>query len=98
MWLTKLLIKSDAPILEKLKKDTALEIENKKLKKELFEQRLLCNDLQKKLIAQQEEAKEREEALLKSYSGLKGTMEKQADRTNNMMQEMMEMMRKQAKP
>jgi len=30
-WLTKLLIKSDAPILEKLKKDTALEIENKKL-------------------------------------------------------------------
>jgi len=52
-WLTKLLIQSDAPILEKLKKDTALEIENKKLKKELFEQRLLSNDLQKKLIAQQ---------------------------------------------
>jgi len=45
-WFTKLLIKSDAPILEKLKKDTTLEIKNKKLKKELFEQRMLCNDLQ----------------------------------------------------
>jgi len=44
-WFTKLLIKSDAPILEKLKKDTTLEIKNKKLKKELFEQRMLCNDL-----------------------------------------------------
>jgi len=74
-----------------------LEIENKKLKKELFEQRLMCNDLQKKLIAQQE-AKEREEALLKRYSDLKDTMEKQADKTNSMMQEMMDMMKKQAQP
>jgi len=97
-WLTKLLIKSDAPILEKLKKDTTLEIENKKMKKELFEQRLLSNDLQKKLIAQQEEAKEREEALLKRYSDLKSTMEKQADKTNSVMQEMMDMMKKQAQP
>jgi len=84
-WLTKLLIKSDAPILEKLKK-------------ELFEQRLLCNDLQKKLIAQQEEAKEREETLLKRYSDLKDTMEKQANKTNSMMQEMMDLMKKQVKP
>ena len=97
-WLTKLLIKYDAPILEKLKKDTALELENKKLKKKLFEQSLLCNDLQKKLIAQQEEAKEREEALLKRYSDLKDTMEKQADKTNNMMQELMDTMKKQAQP
>jgi len=75
-WLTKLLIKSEAPILEKLKKDIALQKENKELKKALFEQRLLTVDLQKKLIAQQEEAKQREEALLKRYSDLKETMEK----------------------
>ena len=56
-WLTKILIKSYAPILKKLKKDTALEKENKELKKALFEQRLLTAELQKKLIAQQEEAK-----------------------------------------
>jgi len=60
-WLTKLLINSEAPILEKLKNDTALQKENKELKKALFKQRLLTADLQKKLIAQQEEAKEREE-------------------------------------
>jgi len=96
-WLTKLLIKSDA-ILEKLKKDTSLEKENKEMKKALFEQRLLNAELQKKLIAQQEEAKAKEEALVKNYSNLKESMEKQADKTNNMMQEMMEMMKRQAKP
>jgi len=39
-----------------------------------------------------------EEALLKRYSDLKETMEKQDDKTNSMMQEMMDMMKKYAKP
>ena len=64
----------------------------------MFEQRLLTTKLQKKLIAQQEEAKEREEALLKRYSDLKETVEKQVDMTNSILQEMMDMMKKQAKP
>ena len=97
-WLTKLLIQYDAPILEKIKKYSTLEKENKELKKTLFEQRLLSVELQKKLITQQEEAKEREKALLKRYSDLKETMEKQVDKTNNMMQEIMEMTKRQAKP
>ena len=97
-WLTKLLIQSDAPILEKLKKDSALEKKNKELKKALFEKRLLTAELQKKLIAQREEAKAREETLVKNYSNLKESMEKQDGKTNNMMQEMMEMMKRQAKP
>ena len=57
-WLAKLLIKSEAPILEKMKKDTTFQKENKELMKALFEQRLLTADLQKKLTAQREEAKE----------------------------------------
>ena len=97
-WLTKLKIQTDAPILEKLKKDSELEKENKELKKDLFEQRMLCAKLQRKMIAQQEEAKVREEALVKSYSDLKEAMEKQSEKTNNIMQEMMEMMKKQTKP
>jgi len=97
-WLTKLLIQSDAPILEKLKKDSALEKKNKELKKALFEKRLLTAELQKKLIAQREEAKAREETLVKNYSNLKESMEKQDGKTNSMMQEMMEMMKRQAKP
>jgi len=40
-WLTKLKVQSDSPILEKLKNDSELEKENKRLKKELLEQRLL---------------------------------------------------------
>jgi len=68
------------------------------MKKALFEQRLLAADLQKQLIAQQDEAKEREETLLKRYSDLKETMVKQADKTNDMMQEMMDMMKRQTKP
>jgi len=58
---------------------------NKELKKALFEQRLLTAELQKKLISQQEEAKAREESLVKNYSDLKESMEKQADKTNNVM-------------
>ena len=62
-WLTKMTIHSEAPILEKLKNDFEQENENKELKKELLEQRLMYVELQRKIIAQQEEAKVREEAL-----------------------------------
>jgi len=55
-------------------------------------------ELQRKMIAQQEEGKVREEALVKNYSDLKEAMEKQSEKTNRMMQEMMDMMKKQAKP
>ena len=70
-WVTKLLIQSNARILEKLKNDSALEKENKELKKKLFEQRVYDAELQRKLIAQQEEAKIREENLIKVYNDLK---------------------------
>jgi len=92
-WVTKLLIQSDAPILEKLKKDSEQEKTIKELKKELLEQRLLTAKHQRKLISQQEEAKAREEALAKE---LKESMDKQAEKSNNMMQEMLELMKKQA--
>jgi len=58
----------------------------------------MYDELQRKTISRQEISKIREEALVKSYSDLKETMEKQADKTNNMMQEMMEMMKRQVKP
>jgi len=97
-WLTKLLIQSDAPILEKLKNDSELEKRNKELKKELLEQRLMYAELQRKIIAHQEEAKVREEALVKGYNDLKESMDKQSEKSNNMMQEMLELMKKQANP
>ena len=97
-WLTTLKIHADVPILEKLKNDSEQEKENKELKKELLEQRLMYVELQRKMFSQQEEAKVREEALVKGYNDLKESMDKQSERTNNMMQEMLEMTKKQAQP
>jgi len=98
-WLTKLKIQtSNAPILKKLKDDPVLEKENKELKKALFEQKILVAELQRKMIAQQEEAKIREENLIKSYNDLKEDMQKQSETTNSLIRDMMEMVQKQAKP
>ena len=61
-WLTKLKIQtSNVPILEKLKDDPILEKENKELMKALFEQKILVAKLHRKLIAQKEEARIRED-------------------------------------
>ena len=95
--LNKLKIQADAPILEKLKNDSEQEKRIKKLEKDLLEQRLMYVELQRKMIIQQEEVKVREEALVKGYNDLKESMKNQSDQTNNMMQEMMNLMKKQAK-
>ena len=50
-WLTKMKLQAETPILEKLKHDSELEKENRQLKKELLEQRLINVELQRKMIA-----------------------------------------------
>jgi len=50
-WLTKLKIQAETPILEKLEHDSELEKENKPLKKELLEQRILNVELQRKMFS-----------------------------------------------
>jgi len=98
-WLTKLKIQtSDARILKKLKDDPVLEKENKELKKALFKQKILVVKLQRKMIAQQEEAKIREENCIKSYNDLKEDMQKQSETTNSLIRDLMEMVQKQGKP
>jgi len=97
-WVTKLLIQSNAHILEKLKNDSALEKENKELKKKLFKQRVYVAELQRKLIAQQEEEKIREENLINVYNDLKEDMQTQSEKTNSLIQDLMDMVKNQAKP
>ena len=98
-WLTKLKIQNPyAPILKKLQDDPVLEKENKELKKALFEQKVLVAELQRKMISQQEEAKIGEENMVKGYNVLKEDMQKQSEKTNNLIQDLMEMVKKQAKP
>jgi len=97
-WLTKLKLHADAPILEKLKNDFEQKLRIKKLETELFEQRMMHANLQRKMAIQQKESKIREEALVKGYNGLKEAMEKQSDKMTKKMEEMMELIKKQAKP
>jgi len=79
IWLTKLKVQtSDAPILEKLKDDPVLEKENKELKKAFFEHKVMVAELQRKMLDQQEQARIREENLIKSNNEFKEEMKKQS--------------------
>jgi len=96
-WLTKLKIQnSSAPILDKLKDDPVLEKENKELKKALFEHKVLVSELQRKMLDQQEQARIREDNLIKSNNEFREEMKKQSEKTN--IQDLMEMVKKQARP
>jgi len=98
-WLTKLKIQtSDSSILKKLEDDPVLKKENKEMKKALFEHKVLVADLQRKMLDQQEQARIREENLIKSNNEFKEEMKKQSEKTNNLIQDLMDMMKKQAKP
>jgi len=97
-WLTKIVIHSDAPILEKLKRDSEQEQRVKQLENELFEQKLMYANLKRNMEAHNLEFKFREEAHLKGYNELKEAMQKQSDTMTNMMSQMMDMMKNQAKP
>jgi len=98
-WLTKMKIQTSAtPILEKLKDDPVLKKENKELKKALFEHKVLVAELQRKMLDQQEQARIREENLIKSNNEFKEEMKKQSEKTRNLIQDLMEMVQKQVKP
>jgi len=98
-WLTKLKIQnSDVLILEKLKDDPVLEKENKELKKALLEHKVLVSELQRKMLDQLEQARIREENLIKSNNEFKEEMKKQSEKTNSLIEDLMEMVKKQAKP
>jgi len=97
-WLTKLKVQIDSPILEKLKNDSELEKENKRLKKELLEQRLLLAEYKRQSEAQLEEARLREANLIRSNIEFREEMKKQSETTNSLVRDLMDMIQKQAKP
>ena len=97
-WLTKLKVQTDSPILEKLKNDSELEKENKRLKKELLKQRLLLAEYRRQSEAQLEEARLREANLLRSSIKFKEEMKKQSLTRNSLVRDLMDMIQKQAKP
>jgi len=79
-------------------KNAELEKENKQLRKEVLEQKLLLLEYKSSTEAKLEEARVREENLLKSNKAFKQEMKQQAEETQRMMKQMMEMFQKQAQP
>jgi len=97
-WLNKINLKDASSELALLQKNTLLEKENKQLKKELLEQKLLLLEYKTSTEAKLEEARIREEKLIRSNEEFKQEMKEQAKETNRIMQQMMEMFQKQAQP
>jgi len=92
-WLIKLNLKEASSELALLQRNTLLEKETHQLKKELLEQKLMFLEYKTKTDAQLEEEKIREEKLLKINEEFKKEMMLQSEKTHNMMEQLMEMMK-----
>jgi hypothetical protein len=104
-FLSKVNFKLASGSLDLLKRNADLESENKKLKKELMEQKLLLLEYKSSTEVKLEEARVREENLIKSNEDFKtemklqqGAMQKKQEETNLMIKQMMDMLHKQANP
>jgi len=84
-WLTKLNFNEASSDLALLQRNTLLEKENHQLKKELLEQKLMLLEYKTKTNAQLEEARIREERLLKRNEDFKMKMKLKSKKTQNMM-------------
>jgi len=84
--------------LELLQRNTILERENKQLRKELLDQKLLLLEYKTSTEAKLEEARIREENLIRSNEDFKKEIKQQAEETNKLLIQMMEMFQNQAKP
>jgi len=90
-WLTRMNVKQASPGLAVLQRNVELENENRQLKKELLEQKLLLIEYKSSTEAKLEEARIREEKLIQSNEDFKREMKQQSEETNKMMKQMMEM-------
>ena len=97
-WLTKVNVKQVSTKLALLQKNAELEKENKQLRKEVLEQKLLLLEYKYSTEAKLEEARVREEKLIKSNEEFKQELKQQVEETQRMMKQMMEMFQKQAQP
>jgi len=78
-WLSKVNVKPVSTELALLQKNAELEKENKQLRKEVLEQKLLLHEYKSSTEAKLEEAKVREEKLIKSKEEFKQEMKQQVE-------------------
>jgi len=97
-WLNKINLKKASTELELMQRNTLLEKENKQLRKELLEQKLLLLEYKNATEAKLKEARVREENIIRINDELEREMKEQAEETNRMMKQMMELIHKQAQP
>ena len=97
-WLARINVKQASPGLAVLQINAELENENRQLKKELIEQKLLLIEYKSSTEVKLEEARIREEKLIQSNEDFKREMKQHSEETNKMMKQMMKMFHKQAQP
>jgi len=101
-WITKINLKEPSTEMALIQKNSLLEKENHALRKELLEQKMMLLDYKNTSEALIEEAKIREERLIRDNEEFKKEMKQQADAQKAQMEEtqrmMQQMMQNQAKP
>ena len=89
-WLSKMNVNLVSTELTLLQRNVELESENKKLKKELLDQKLLLPKYKAASEAKHEESRIREENLIKSNKEFKEEMREQSELTNKLLQELLQ--------
>jgi len=97
-WLTRINVNQASTGLAVLQRNVELENENRQLRKELLEQKLLLIEYKSSTESKLEEARVREENLIQNNENFKREMKQQAEETNKMMKQLMEMSQKQVQP
>jgi len=82
-------LKTAAPDLALVQKYKVLEKKNQKLEKDLLEQKLLLLEYKAETEAKLEEAKIREENLIRRHEQFKAEMEKKQDETNELLRKIL---------
>jgi len=89
-FLTKINLKTAAPDLALVERNRFLEEKNQKLEKELLEQNLLLLEFKAEAEAKLEEARIREENMVKSYEQFKADMQRKQEETNELLKKILE--------
>jgi len=97
-FLTKVNLKSAAPDLALVQKYKVLEMKNQKLEKDLLEQKILLLEYKAETEAKLEEARIREEDLIRRHEQFKAEMEKKQDETNELLRKILGNTIKQTNP
>jgi len=88
-------LKTVAPDLALVQRNKVLEEKNQKLEKDLLEKKLLLLEFKAEAEAKLEEAKIREESLIRRNELFKAEMEKKQDETNELLRKILENTSKQ---